>query len=328
MKLLNLKKQMGISLVEIMVAMVISIFLLGGVIQVYIGNKTTYRFADASARIQENARFALETMASDVRMAGFWGCAQFLGNNKHMSNDLNKASSNYKAFLHDYINNDAIEATENDGLNASDSLTVRASKAGQSILVAPFMTSETSTITVDRINNIEANDIVILSNCKNADVFEVTSVAGNVISHTGGAQTGSPGNLSGALTQIFDGTTSPAIVALQTITYSIKAGASGEPALWRSVNGKDEELIESIEQMQVLFGIDNTGDGKANQYVTSNNVGTAVVGAIRIFLVVRSDVDNITDNFQVFNVNGDSNTATDKRLRQVFTITIALRNRT
>jgi len=65
------RKERGLTLVEILVAMVISLFLTAGVIQLFIGTKQTYRFNDGLSRIQENARFALETMAADIRMAAY-----------------------------------------------------------------------------------------------------------------------------------------------------------------------------------------------------------------------------------------------------------------
>ncbi|MDS4058864.1 MAG: PilW family protein [Candidatus Contendobacter sp.] len=65
------QRQHGLSLVEILVALVLSLFLLVGVIQLFIGSKQTYRFHDALSRVQENGRFALEAMARDIRMAGY-----------------------------------------------------------------------------------------------------------------------------------------------------------------------------------------------------------------------------------------------------------------
>lgn len=67
----NQQRQSGLSLVEMLVALVISLFLIAGVIQLFIGSKQTYRFHDALSRVQENGRFALEAMARDIRMAGY-----------------------------------------------------------------------------------------------------------------------------------------------------------------------------------------------------------------------------------------------------------------
>lgn len=63
--------QHGLSLVEILVALTISLFLTSGVIQLFIGTKQTYRFSDGLSRLQENGRFAIDRIAFDIRMAGF-----------------------------------------------------------------------------------------------------------------------------------------------------------------------------------------------------------------------------------------------------------------
>ena len=73
----GLSKQIGISLVEILVALVISLFLLGGIVQVYVGNKTTFAFTNALAEVQENGRFALDLMSQDLRLVNQWGCISF-----------------------------------------------------------------------------------------------------------------------------------------------------------------------------------------------------------------------------------------------------------
>ena len=68
---LSTRYQYGLTLIEIMVALVLSLFLIAGVIQLFLGSKQTYRFHDALSRIQENGRFAINAMAADIRMADF-----------------------------------------------------------------------------------------------------------------------------------------------------------------------------------------------------------------------------------------------------------------
>ncbi|GAB6067344.1 hypothetical protein JCM13664_06620 [Methylothermus subterraneus] len=58
-------------MVEILVALVIGLVLIAGVIQIYAANQQTYRVAEASSRIQENARFAMELLGRQLRMAGY-----------------------------------------------------------------------------------------------------------------------------------------------------------------------------------------------------------------------------------------------------------------
>ncbi len=68
---MNIRRQTGLSLVELMIALVVGLLLLGGVIEIFVANKQTYRMAGASARIQENARFATEILGRYLRIAGY-----------------------------------------------------------------------------------------------------------------------------------------------------------------------------------------------------------------------------------------------------------------
>jgi len=69
-----MNKQSGISLIEIMIALLIGLFLLGGILQMFSASQQTYRMQSNLARLQENGRFALDFLARDIRMAGYWGC--------------------------------------------------------------------------------------------------------------------------------------------------------------------------------------------------------------------------------------------------------------
>jgi type IV pilus assembly protein PilW len=57
-----------------MVALVMSMIVLIGLSSVYVAVKQSYRFQETSGRMVEDAGFALDTMARELRMAGFAGC--------------------------------------------------------------------------------------------------------------------------------------------------------------------------------------------------------------------------------------------------------------
>lgn len=63
--------QAGFSLVELMVALSLGLFLLLGLIQAFIGNRISYRMHEAVSRVQENGRFSMEIIGRQIRMAGF-----------------------------------------------------------------------------------------------------------------------------------------------------------------------------------------------------------------------------------------------------------------
>ncbi|MCP3675342.1 MAG: pilus assembly protein PilW, partial [Gammaproteobacteria bacterium] len=64
----------GMTLVEIMIALVLSLVLIGGIITVFIANKATFRSQEGLAQLQENGRMALSILTNDIRNAGYGGC--------------------------------------------------------------------------------------------------------------------------------------------------------------------------------------------------------------------------------------------------------------
>jgi len=61
----------GFTLVELMVALALGIFLTGGVVLMFSANKAASLDAEQLARMQENIRFASGLMIRDIRNAGF-----------------------------------------------------------------------------------------------------------------------------------------------------------------------------------------------------------------------------------------------------------------
>ena len=64
-------RQRGLSIVELMVALAISSFLILGVTQLYINNKKTYLFQQSQELNQENGRFALALLSQELAKAGY-----------------------------------------------------------------------------------------------------------------------------------------------------------------------------------------------------------------------------------------------------------------
>lgn len=68
------RQHQGFTLIEIMVSMLLGIFLLGGVMEIFLNTKQTYRVQDALGRLQENGRYAMEFIGRDIRMTDHRGC--------------------------------------------------------------------------------------------------------------------------------------------------------------------------------------------------------------------------------------------------------------
>ena len=97
------RQQRGMTLVEIMVAITISLILLAGIIQVFLASKATYRMQDGLSRVQENGRYAMYFIGRRAREAGFLACAT--GEMGTLTNTLNNTTDarwNFELYVEGY----------------------------------------------------------------------------------------------------------------------------------------------------------------------------------------------------------------------------------
>lgn len=328
------KKQCGFSLVELMVAVVIGLILVAGVIELFVNNRQVYRVQDAKARMQENGRYAMAILGQNIRDAGYYGCAS-----RRAGAETNNVLNNSDLFIWNFAT--AVEGNEATGDNSwtptkndsisnaksgSDILTVRKT-TGSSIKITahPGGTPPGSAnIQVNPGNGLVNGDIIMATDCLTSAVFQVTSnnpdTSGSIAHNTG---TGSPGNVTQALGKNYTGGW---VVPVVTISYFISSNALYQK---NAVSNATVELVEGIEDMQILYGVDTTGDGVVTTYEPANAVGNwNDVLSVKVSLLLRSIEDNLTaDGAQTYRFNDTDFTADDRRLRSVYTKTFTLRNR-
>src|SRR5689334_12994230 len=67
--------QNGMSLIEVMLAQALGLFLIFGLIQIYLTVQKTFHLQQAIVSLQENGRFAAHFLSESIRMAGFAHCS-------------------------------------------------------------------------------------------------------------------------------------------------------------------------------------------------------------------------------------------------------------
>ena len=68
---ISFRRGQGFSLIELMVALLLGVFLIGAVILTYLSSRSAAADAEQISRMQENARFAVEYIIRDLRNAGY-----------------------------------------------------------------------------------------------------------------------------------------------------------------------------------------------------------------------------------------------------------------
>lgn len=64
----------GFSLVELLVGLAVGLFLTAGIVQILVSSQVTYQIEESFSRLQENGRYAVQTLAEDARQARSMGC--------------------------------------------------------------------------------------------------------------------------------------------------------------------------------------------------------------------------------------------------------------
>ena len=316
----------GITLIELLTAMVISLVVLLAVGTVYLSTKRSYNVQDEFAKMQESALFAFQFLTQDLGQAGFAGCSPII-NNLLNTTAVNDGLFNFTDGIYGWEYTGTGPGTafpiatltpapagsagswaDNvpQGLHASlaglvipgtDVVVIKTSSELSGLVPTADILPADASITFAAPTLMSQGQVVLISDCDKADLFMNSDTPADVTLSRGAACAGFlPCNKGGAS---FSHQYKMADVRLITTTsraYFIGQGANGEPALFRfnynlgTAGAVPEELVEGVENMQVLYGEDLDGPPfTPTRYVTINNVtNMANIVSVRISLLMRS----------------------------------------
>lgn len=314
----NTKKQAGFTLVELLVSMAIGLFLVTGVITVMLDSKENFLLEQELAYIQENARFAMDELSYDVRMAGFTGCS----NEGELTNTITGSSADWKydsIGVIGYEEGDAGVPAEfsADVVTDTDVLIINRGEPNDIVTVSTHSPS-TQTITLSSAGSFEAGELLVIAsaNCGNMAIFQKTGPAAadaTTIEHkTAGA---TPGNCRTALSNSaatnyagYDCSAPPGaaelgvafsagstIMRYSSNAYFVRTSpATGLPALFKqtltgasgTATSQQLELISGVEDFQILYGVDNdaTPDGDIDRYFSAATITSKVATAANSYV--------------------------------------------
>ena len=335
-----MRRQTGFSLVEMLVAMVLGLIVVGGVAAVLMSSSSIYRSADGRAQIQESARFSLSMMQEDLRMAGYMGCFNpnlYASRVKNLADTAGSLAGDYAVRIGGYEADGANWSPALDSsiggagahahapLAGSDVLVVRA-PTGKSLPLSAPMDNTAEPITLASVEGLTEGGLAVISDCNYADVFIVTNIpADKRILHSHSR------NTDQHLTKAFSSFLNATVTPVATIVYFVAPAASGQAgqnALWRQVGSEAaEEVAGGVESMQLEYGVDTDDDLAPNLFVTADQVGERAVGAVKVSVLLKSADNKLLDKATSYTFDGRApQTAPDRHLYTPFTTTISLRN--
>jgi type IV pilus assembly protein PilW len=335
----SIRRQRGLTLVELMVSLVISSLLLAGVGQIYLSSRQTYRINEGLSRVQENGRFAMEFLSHDIRMADFWGCTNGIG---QVTNNLDPANGGANQ-QYDF-GSGGLAGIDGGAPGASDTIILRGAFGEGLNVQPPFGPQASADVKVPPNSGLSQGDILIVSDCTQADIFQITNsnpdTSGQLVHNTGNtvapgnynaSNPGCPGANAHCLSKVYSDEAQ--VFRVRTIVYTIGPGASGQPALFRQEGANNLELVDGVTSMQVLYGEDTDapgapGYGTADYYVRADQVTDMEnVVSLQISLLTQSYDGNLTGSAQTYTYDGQTLDPGDDRLYQVFNSTVTIRNR-
>lgn len=348
MNVITQRRQTGLSLIEIMVALTLGLILTAGLVQIFVSNQQSFALTAASGRVQESGRMTTELLAKAIRNADYWGCSGGLGN---AVNNLDPDGTGYNEATFGFgAGLEGVDNATGSGVEmaGTDSFTVRGVGGDADIKITKVMTQASAVIHVNDTTEMDPGDILFITDCRGGDIFQATntnSSNGTIVHNTGSthdpgndnpSNPGCPGSNAHCLSQVYDKGASIYIPYFQQ--FYVATGASGEPSLFMRTADYDGsgsgvgnistiELIEGVENMQILYGEDTSGDQVANVWRTASAVTNMDnVVALRVSLLTRSLADNVAPDQPTVTFGGTTY-GNDGRLRRVYTITSTIRNR-
>ena len=322
------RAETGFGLIEIMIAMTLGLLLLGGIGYVYLGSSAAFRTTENLSRIQENARYALEVLSRDIRMAGYVGCGNIAAMTvKTIANPPVPAMSINNALI-GYDNGSGWTNPSTVPRVAGDVLSIMAAFGGGASLTGNLTPSNAQVQINGNPNGFVQGDVLVVTDCANADVFKVTNTPGTsgtvTLAHGSGSNSGNRTGIYGK---------DAFVLRVDQYSYFIGNNAAGNRSLYRvGFSSTAEELVEHVHDMQLRYGLDTNNDGTADSYSATPGNWTQVV-SVTVNLLMRGPDNNIataapsvTYNNSTFNASAAA-TADRKRLYQVYSSTIGVRNR-
>ena len=349
----------GFSMVEMMVALVITLILLAGIGQIFLSSKKSFVIQNTLGRIQENGRYAMDVLVSDLRRAGYWGGNSDI-NSIIGSSGIHSAAteacatggeSNWARMLGSSIYGLDLSGSEKPSDTGNDYSCIKDAGAtpyvrGDVLMVRYAHASAIGSITKPLPCNQPAPNTTIKDCYPNEYFLRSSLFSGRLFKGVDSEDTSNDLD-------------APALRTAELVAHAYYIGTSSNasacpadgavPSLYRVnlVNGvfTVAEIAYGVDNLQVKYGVDTSNDDNVvDRYYDANEIDSndtakpdwEDVVTARIWLLVRAECPETgytNDNTYTMGYNTTTegytpaDTANRGYRRKLYTSTVKLRNR-
>jgi len=283
----------GFSIVELLIAMVLGLLVVGSALAIFLSNRQTYTATEGVGRTSENARLAFELMARDLRESGSTPC----GNSRlTVSTVLNGAGTNWYDWQTAMTGYDggvvmpgvAFGTTLRERIAGTDAVELHSGTAGGAKINQHNkwnVASDGEFTMVNASHGYTAGEIVVVCDYQRGAVFQISSVAGDKIRYNTAGVT--PGNANTKLGGCLETECTSDFYQFQNTALITRLGASrwfigangrtcnGVPcrslyqqSVQSGVTSVAEEIAENVQDLQVTYLLNTNAQYYQDRKVT------------------------------------------------------------
>lgn len=296
----------GFTLIELMVAMLLGLIVIGGVISVFIAGQQTYRANEALSDVESGSRTSFEMMARDLRDVGFTGCDNSSG---RVANVINGNATlwyaNWAMPLQGYDDastDPVLSALTGAGAPVSGTSSVHVLGTTNTDVSVGSASGSPSSFNINAATTqLAAGDIIMLCDFDHATLMQIATYSGTSVGFTS-ATTPTPGNCSTGLGfptlctatgNAYTFVTNARINLLTASVWYIGTNPASGKSLYRlpvtyasagAAASMPQEMVRNVQSMQIKY-LQPTGTDFTN---AAGVTSWAAVNAAQVTLTLQS----------------------------------------
>ena len=323
----------GFTMVELMVAMLLGLIVIGGVISVFLAGQQTYRANEALGDVENGSRTSFEMLTRDLRDVGFTGCDNSSGRVANVIN--NNATTWYANWAipvqgYDDASADPVLSalTGTSGIPVKNTSSVHVLGTSMTDVSVGSASGSPSSFNINAATTqLAAGDIIMVCDFDHATLMQVATYSGTSVGFTN-ATTPTPGNCSTGLGyptvctatgNAYTFVTNARVNLLTASVWYIGTNSANTTSLYRlpvtytsagASASTPQEMVRNVQNMQINY-LQATGTAFTN---AAGVTSWAAVNAAQVTLTLRS-------------TNGGASVNNAAPLMRTFTSTTTMRNR-